>query len=225
MRPSPSTLTATTPMVSSTANGEVERLTHTVSSIRIVDEDQSSTSKSSEEGVKLSLSPSESSSRVPPSLDGKSTASGTTFGMDEKESLRPDDSASVMAAEEEDLSSTAGSRPGSETGAKAFRDQFHEISERLGYPVSRGIPTAPRGHTSIPSPAPSRPTGAPARSDAVPGKAACSIISPLPNGSLPLGFSQSEPDEKLLEALESPKDRLFLLRLEQEVIEFVRESK
>jgi hypothetical protein len=33
------------------------------------------------------------------------------------------------------------------------------------------------------------------------------------------------PDEKLLEAMASPKDRLFLLRLEQDVINFVQSSK
>jgi hypothetical protein len=33
------------------------------------------------------------------------------------------------------------------------------------------------------------------------------------------------PDEKLLEALASPRDRLFLLRLEKDVIEFVQDSK
>ena len=38
-------------------------------------------------------------------------------------------------------------------------------------------------------------------------------------------FYRQTPDEKLLEALESPKDRIFLLRLEQDVIEFVKDSK
>ncbi|KAF5227908.1 hypothetical protein FANTH_14652 [Fusarium anthophilum] len=56
----------------------------------------------------------------PPSLDGKSITSGTTFALDEKESLRPDDSASVKAAAEDDDafsvrgSLVAGSRMGSE---------------------------------------------------------------------------------------------------------------
>ena len=48
-----------------------------------------------------------------------------------------------------------------------------------------------------------------------------------PTGA-PDGFSlfyRQTPDEKLLEALESPKDRIFLLRLEQDVIEFVKDSK
>ena len=70
----------------------------------------------------------------PPSLDGKSVASGTTFALDEKESIRPDDSASLRAVEEEDVVSppdsiAAGSRVGSDSGvARAFRDQLHEIS-------------------------------------------------------------------------------------------------
>lgn len=59
----------------------------------------------------------------PPSLDGKSITSGTTFALDEKESLRPDDSASVKAAEDDDTFSgrgsiVAGSRIGSEAAGK-----------------------------------------------------------------------------------------------------------
>lgn len=59
----------------------------------------------------------------PPSLDGKSITSGTTFALDEKESLRPDDSASVKAAEDDDTCSgrgsiVAGSRIGSEAAGK-----------------------------------------------------------------------------------------------------------
>lgn len=61
----------------------------------------------------------------PPSLDGKSIASGTTFALDEKESLRPDDSASVKAAEDDDEfsnrdSNVAGSRTGSEAAGKTM---------------------------------------------------------------------------------------------------------
>lgn len=59
----------------------------------------------------------------PPSLDGKSITSGTTFALDEKESLRPDDSASVKAAEDDDTFSgrgsiVAGSRIGSEAAGE-----------------------------------------------------------------------------------------------------------
>lgn len=42
------------------------------------------------------------SSTKPASFDTKSMASENTFGMDEKESLRPDDSASVQAADEDE---------------------------------------------------------------------------------------------------------------------------
>lgn len=207
---------------------DLQRLSDAVNTLRIKDEVRSSTSKSSEE-AKTPASTSEVSSRKPASLDGKSTTSGTTFALDEKESLRPDDSASVMAAEEDDTFSApgsivAGSRMGSETGARAFRDQFHEISERMGYPPPRG-PAAAR---PIP---PTLPVMAPqvvgtSQAGAVAGQTVPTTLdTSTPNGSLPFGFSQSEPDEKLLEALESPKDRLFLLRLEQDVIEFVKDSK
>ncbi|KAI9877613.1 MAG: hypothetical protein M1823_007076, partial [Watsoniomyces obsoletus] len=40
------------------------------------------------------------------SFETKSMASVTTFAMDEKESLRPDDSASVRAVDDDDLAST-----------------------------------------------------------------------------------------------------------------------
>ena len=40
----------------------------------------------------------------------------------------------------------------------------------------------------------------------------------------PMDFLYREPDEKLFEALESPKDRMFLLRLEQDIINFIKDS-
>ncbi len=167
------------------------------------------------------------SSTKPASLDGKSTASGTTFAMDEKESLRPDDSASVKAADEEDSYSGPGSGApsshlGSEAGGRAFRDQFYEISERIGRVPERSTTT---GHQEIPN----------IEEEVVQG-----AIPPLPlslqevvaeagPGVLPVGgpvcqTNYRDPDEKLLEALDSPKDRLFVLRLEHEVINFIQNS-
>ncbi len=164
----------------------------------------------------------------PPSLDGKSVTSGTTFALDEKESIRPDDSASVVAAEEEDPfsppgSGAASSRIGSEAGARAFRDQFHEISDRIG-------PVAQRG------PIPSRINDMSAQAPVtqivpIPHAPGVAVQPSLPGletfqgTGAPYGFAQQAPDEKLLEALESPKDRLFLLRLEQDVIDFVKDPK
>lgn len=157
----------------------------------------------------------------PPSLDGKSITSGTTFALDEKESLRPDDSASVKAAEDDDTFSgrgsiVAGSRIGSEAAGRAYRSQFYEAPDRRGaQPTmqerqSQGVNTPPSGSSEQQVPDDSKPkplvgaTGAPDAFNL---------------------FYRQTPDEKLLEALESPKDRIFLLRLEQDVIEFVKDSK
>ncbi|KAL8711378.1 MAG: hypothetical protein Q9220_004275 [cf. Caloplaca sp. 1 TL-2023] len=151
------------------------------------------------------------SSTKPASPDRKSTASGATFAMDEKESLRPDDSASVKAAEEEDSYSGTGSgapssRVESEAGARAFRDQFHEISERIGRVPDRPVVA---GHRGIPGVEAEVVNGAvPSMSrglqDPVPAKG--SSVAPIVIPGFPIEYR--DPDEKLLEALESPKDRL-----------------
>ncbi|ATZ49431.1 hypothetical protein BCIN_04g05820 [Botrytis cinerea B05.10] len=156
----------------------------------------------------------------PPSLDGKSITSGTTFALDEKESLRPDDSASVKAAEDDDTFSgrgsiVAGSRIGSEAAARAYRAQFYEAPDRRSIQLmqerqTQGIVTPQSGSS-----------GQQTTDDK---------SKPLvgPSGSTEAAFTlfyRQTPDEKLLEALESPKDRIFLLRLEKDVIEFVKDSK
>lgn len=158
----------------------------------------------------------------PPSLDGKSITSGTTFALDEKESLRPDDSASVKAAEDDDTFSgrgsiVAGSRIGSEAAARAYRAQFYEAPDR------RSIqPMQERQSQGLNTPL----SGSSSQQTTDDGKSKPLLVDPA--SSAPEGFSlfyRQTPDEKLLEALESPKDRIFLLRLEQDVIEFVKDSK
>lgn len=42
---------------------------------------------------------------------------------------------------------------------------------------------------------------------------------------VPNSIYRQAPDEKLLEAMQSPRDRLFLLRLEKDVMDFVQLSK
>lgn len=155
----------------------------------------------------------------PPSLDGKSITSGTTFALDEKESLRPDDSASVKAAEDDDTFSgrgsiVAGSRIGSEAAARAYRSQFYAEERRNMPPMqerqSQGVNTPQSGSSDQQ-----------ATDDGKPKP----LIDPT---TAPEGFNlfyRQTPDDKLLEALDSPKDRIFLLRLEQSVIEFVKSSK
>lgn len=167
------------------------------------------------------------SSTKPASLDGKSVASGTTFALDEKESLRPDDSASVKAAEEEEsfsgpASGAPSSRVGSEAGSRAFRDQFHEVSERMVVPLHRG---AVINRFGVPDIKEEDSPGAAPPSIAIASDPALSADAPFRGIATPYGFAQEGPDEKLLEALESPKDRLFLLKLEQDVISFVGDSK
>ncbi|KXT00457.1 hypothetical protein AC578_1935 [Pseudocercospora eumusae] len=168
---------------------------------------------SDDAGTQVSSS---SDSNKPPSVDGKSVASGTTFALDEKESLRPDDSASVKAAEEEDMYSASGSgmpsRVGSDDGVRAFRDQLREISAME--PSRRGGPpptfaAATRGVLYVPPQGPGI--------GAVPSPAR-GVPTLNPNVDFP-------PDPKLLEALENPRDRVWVLKLEQDVIDFVKDNK
>lgn len=168
---------------------------------------------------------SSSGSGKPPSLDGKSVASATTFALDEKESLRPDDSASLRAVEEEDVTSPpesviADSRHGSDHGAaRAFRDQLHEIAVMNPQP-HRGVP---------PGRFPNLPTSGQALYDpSQPSNGARAMSQPAVNG-LPGITGGPEvpaiPDEKLLEALQSPRDRLFIVKLEQDFIDFIKEPR
>lgn len=156
---------------------------------------------------------SSSDSNKPLSMDGKSVASGTTFNaLDEKESLRPDDSASVKAVEDEDLYSAPGSgmpsRGGSDDGARAFRDQLLEISAiRGGPPPSYGI--APKGVLYVPPHGP----GVGAVPAATHGRG-------ITNPTL-----ECRPDQKLLDALDHPQDRVWVLKLEQDVLDFVKDAK
>ncbi|KAM6486611.1 hypothetical protein HDV62DRAFT_221035 [Trichoderma sp. SZMC 28011] len=152
----------------------------------------------------------------PPSLDGKSITSGTTFALDEKESLRPDDSASVKAAAEDDDSFSirgsliAGSRMSSDFAARTRGIQLGDMPDRrLAQPVAgahgHGILTPQSTSSEQPAQNPLR--SASGSSDAL------NVI-----------YRQA-PDDKLLEALAAPRDRLFLLRLEKDVIDFVQDSK
>lgn len=144
----------------------------------------------------------------PPSLDGKSITSGTTFALDEKESLRPDDSASVKAAAVEDDdafsirdSLLASSRMGSDVAVR--RMQSEDSSDRRApHPAVAQVMTGAQGS----------PGAQPATS--------ASISADALNATY-----RKAPDEKLLEAMQSQKDRLFLLRLEGHVVSFIQDSK
>ena len=161
------------------------------------------------------------------SLDGKSTTSGTTFALDEKESLRPDDSASVQAVDDDDFGSglasgAPNSRMGSEAGSRAFRDQFFEVSENNPSGAPRSHPLSRRVIADIEEEGPQM------THNPIDSPLAAPIVSHhnIPVVARPsIDFEHHrDPDEKLFEALDSPKDRMFLLRLEQDIIDFVKNS-
>ncbi|GKZ18911.1 hypothetical protein AbraIFM66951_001869 [Aspergillus brasiliensis] len=151
------------------------------------------------------------SSTKPTSFDSKSMASVTTFAMDEKDSLRPDDSASVQAIdEEESLSGHASGAPnsltGSESGARGFMQRPRGILQPTGPIFNDGM---------------QRTNGA-----MLPD----TVANNYPNADAfqagrPIHGFPSEPDEKLLEAMKSPKDRLLILQLEEKVRYFIQNSK
>ncbi|KAF2479857.1 hypothetical protein BDY17DRAFT_326865 [Neohortaea acidophila] len=155
-----------------------------------------------------------------PSLDGKSVASGTTFALDEKESLRPDDSASVMAQDDEEVlalpgAASSSARSSNHDDLQAFSNQLREISD-MDPARQPGLPHAfgHNGHSGhgmlyIPPDGPGI--------GHVPGS-----LRPPPGADAGVDVP---PDPKLLEALDSPKDRIMVLKLEQDIVDFVKDAK
>jgi len=160
------------------------------------------------------VSSSDSSANLP-GFDKQSIASGTTFALDEKESLRPDDSASIRATEEEDVFSgsgtgAAGSRVGSDTDARAFSEQLHQIyvmAPRGGPAIMRANISFGEVPMNIVAPQP----------QALSGNGVASVLAPT--------SAALSPDEKLLEALESPRDRVYVLKIEQDILDFLKNDK
>ena len=155
-------------------------------------------------------------------FDSKSLASVTTFAMDEKDSVRPDDSASVQAIDEEEsisggTSGAPNSVTGSEAGGRLFRDQFRDVNALR----SRGV---------LPIPGPLFNGGNPSGTVTIPPDSVANNFvmaahpDDLPDGQSLHGFPL-EPDEKLLEAMKSPKDRLTVLQLEERIRYFIKESR
>ncbi|ETI23596.1 hypothetical protein G647_05398 [Cladophialophora carrionii CBS 160.54] len=148
------------------------------------------------------------------SFDTKSMASVTTFAMDEKESIRPDDSASVRAVEDDETSSVPQKedtsalnarqslRP-STSGVTIATRRYHTLT--LTNPPQFGDLPVPIVQAEQPEPAPSSESSSEQQAD--PHERA---------PSLPLA-----PDEKLLDALASAKDRLPLLQLEEKFLALI----
>ena len=168
------------------------------------------------------------SSAKPASFDTKSMASENTFAMDEKESLRPDDSASVQAADEDEpiFGPPVPGRPdgqvsldGSSSGS---RGPLHDAPINVGA-VARRFPMSimanpPRFGDILPHVPPSLPpNGTPLNS--FPTNA--DGVESLPQ----YAASPAPPDEKIIEAMGTPKDRLLLLQLEEKFLAFITQSR
>ncbi|KAJ5562206.1 hypothetical protein N7535_003338 [Penicillium sp. DV-2018c] len=153
------------------------------------------------------------------SFDSKSLASVTTFAMDEKDSVRPDDSASVQAIDEDEslsghASGNANSTTGSEAGSRMFRDRYRD-----------DIPKGPGGILPVPSLFNGdQPANGKIPADSVANNFVVSASADgIEDGQTLHGFPLG-PDEKLLEAMKSPKDRLLILQLEEKIRYFIKDS-
>ncbi|EZF30938.1 R3H domain-containing protein [Trichophyton mentagrophytes] len=146
------------------------------------------------------------SSTKPTSFDSKSMASVTTFAMDEKESLRPDDSASVQAVEEDEFlaptTDAMSSQANSDPSASNRGDSQQHNNAIIREPELLKKSTLPFNEDAL------RRNG----------------VLPAPESEQVLHGFPSEPDEKLVEAMGSPKDRLLLLQLEEKIISFIKNS-
>lgn len=170
---------------------------------------------------------SNNSSREPPGFDTKSIASVTTFAMDEKESLRPDDSASVQAVDDEDSSSGPSCDP-------SVQGEGEQVVLPRVLPQSNGNPVGnTRRYPSITLANPPRFGDLPMspiteseefRQAREQPQEMIDIDTPQLRGGGPDHRPQIlavMPDEKLLDALASPKDRLPLLQLEEKILGFI----
>ena len=111
---------------------------------------------------------------------------------------------------------------GSEAGSRPFREQYYEITESIGSGPHRIPPIGRRIIAGIEEEGPQM-TRSPITC-ALPAPANLPHPDHLGPRGPTIDYKYQEHHEKLFEALESPKDRLFLLRLEQEVITFVKDS-
>ena len=170
---------------------------------------------------------SNNSSRELPSFDTKSIASVTTFAMDEKESLRPDDSASVQAVDDEDSSSGPSCNP-------SIQGEVEQVTIPKILPQPNGnVVGMNRRYPSITLANPPRFGDLPmspiteaeeVRQARVLPQEMIDVEAPQLRGGGVEHRSQTLavlPDEKLLDALASPKDRLPLLQLEEKILAFM----
>lgn len=161
-----------------------------------------------------------SSSLKQQSFDTKSMASVTTFALDEKESIRPDDSASVRAADEDEphpgLSRNSSFQQEAEPAIQKINPKITGPSVTIAarrYPYTTLVNPPRFGDLPLeplPEPQILEPTVDNAPANAL-----------VEENRARLSETSTGPDEKLLEALSSHKDRLPLLQLEEKIVAFI----
>lgn len=161
-----------------------------------------------------------SSLNKPHSFDTKSLASVTTFAMDDKESIRPDDSASVRAVDDDHP------HPGLSRTSSFQHDTDLSVQRVPARPFTSNVTIPGRRFPTLVNPPKFGNFGSLSISpvlecqDIVSQKPPVPLISPDEprESSTVVGLP---PDEKLIEALASVKDRLPLLQLEEKIIYFI----
>lgn len=167
------------------------------------------------------------SSNKPNGSDTKSLVSDNTFAMEEKESLRPDDSASVQAADDEEPFFVPPMliRPDAQQGLEIVEDNLQSSEQErelpqhqaMGYSVvAMGQP--PRFGDMMPATSPVYPPLMTDPDSFARDPEGVANAPRHPGSLLP-------PDAKLIEAMGAPKDRFFVLQLEEKLAEFIQQSK
>ena len=168
------------------------------------------------------------SSMKPASFDTKSMASENTFALDEKESLRPDDSASVQAADEDDqlfvppLSGRPDHQMALERGNTGIRRSMHDEPVPVSL-AARRVPIStmanpPRFGEVMPTVSQCFPSNVTSTNQL--GANQIGVESPQQYAPAPMPL-----DERLIEAMGTPKDRLLLLQLEEKFLAFITKAK
>ncbi|KAK4947916.1 hypothetical protein LTR10_013424 [Elasticomyces elasticus] len=157
------------------------------------------------------------------SFDTKSMASVTTFAMDEKESIRPDDSASVRAADDDETSIA----PGRELSFTRDNEPLAMARSNVK-PNTSGVTIAARRYHTLTLTNPPRfgdlPVTPMVREEHEESTQADSTVSQQSGAHERASLLPVAPDEKLLDALANPKDRLPLLQLEEIFLGFIAKS-
>ena len=150
--------------------------------------------------------------------DDKSTESGTASAFDEKESLRPDDSASLKASDDEDVFNASQSVSVKARQTLDLKDYPHHSSQMTATNTTSQL--GERREAWQPDTLPKAISQFDVEATCQSNQASQSVSTEsFRNMQVP-----ASPDEMLLEALQTPRDRVFILKLEQDILRFIENS-